>query len=719
MAGTLRRHGLLKVRRLARMSLDEVAVRGGQAARKWAERWGPPAPLGPSRLPEARDAGRGPSLVGPPRVEPKALVRSCPPGHAAQLVESAEALLRGRFDLLGYRDLSFGDPVDWHLDPLTGRRAPRIHWSRIDPLDPDAVGDGKVVWELNRHQWLVTLAQAYRVSGDDRFAGACARHLQDWMRENPPGIGINWASSLEVALRLIAWCWVVALLESAVDAGTRGAVLEGIGRHATHVSRYLSSYSSPNTHLTGEALGLVYAGTALPDHPLAARWRRLGGGLLLRESQRQVHPDGVHFEQAFCYQRYTVEILLHFLILERRLGGAFPPVTTAVQRMLDFLVVTRQPNGAMPRIGDEDGGWLLPLARRRPDDLRGVLAVAAALFARGDYAWAAGEPAPEVSWLLGPDGQRGFEALTPAPPSGGASRCFEKGGYAVMSSGWERDAHQLILDVGPLGCPVSGGHGHADLLAIQCSAFGEAYLVDPGTYVYTPRPRWRDHFRGARAHNTVTVDGREPASPTGPFSWSRRPVARLRRWVSTPLFDYADAEHEALGTPGAPLRWRRRVLFAKPRFWIVADDISGAGEHDVELRFQLAPLPVSHGPGAWVRAHGASGRGLGLRCFASTPLTVAEHRGEIDPIRGWVSPAYGCRVPAPVVVVRARGVLPCRFVTLLVPLADVRGALPEVSAVLRDGREVSGLHFAGSNERVLFDEDGVVFECAASSGSSR
>ena len=28
-----------------------------------------------------------------------------------------------------------------------------------------------------------------------------------------------------------------------------------------------------------------------------------------------------------------------------------------------------------------------------------------------------------------------------------------------MRTGWERDAHQMLVDIGPIGCPVSGGHG--------------------------------------------------------------------------------------------------------------------------------------------------------------------------------------------------------------------------------------------------------------------
>lgn len=36
---------------------------------------------------------------------------------------------------------------------------------------------------------------------------AWTQAVQSWLVANPPEIGINWASSLEPAHRLISWCW--------------------------------------------------------------------------------------------------------------------------------------------------------------------------------------------------------------------------------------------------------------------------------------------------------------------------------------------------------------------------------------------------------------------------------------------------------------------------------------------------------------------------------
>src|SRR5262249_24850057 len=199
---------------------------------------------------------------------------------------------------------------------------------------------------------------------------------------------------------------------------------------------------------------------------------------------------------------------------------------------------------------------------------RDVFSTAAALFGRCDYAWAARGLAPETVWLLGIDGVTAFTSLRPAPPVALASQVLPNGGLIVMGDGGGDAAHQLIFDVGPLGCPFSAGHGHADLLSVQCSIFGQPCLVDSGTYGYA-EPTWRDFFRGTSAHSTIEVDGLGQAVPAGRFKWDARPRGRLHRWLSTEAFDFADASHDAYRRLSDPVLHRRRVLFVKPHFWVV------------------------------------------------------------------------------------------------------------------------------------------------------
>jgi len=711
----------MRLDRLVRMGPPEVAERGRQQARKWLDRsrasarragWasGGLSPADATALLERfREGGTARFFAGATHAAAPAIVRQRMPEEAGQILAEAGSIRSGRFDLLGYRGLSFGDPIDWRLDPVSGRRSPLVHWSRLDPLDPAAAGDCKVVWELNRHQWLVRLGQAFRLTGDETHAVLSARLLAGWLTENPPGLGINWASSLEVALRLVSWSWALHLLRDS-RALTPDLFLEMLGAihdHAAHIERYLSRYFSPNTHLTGEALGLFYAGAIFPELPGAARWRTLGSSLLVEESGRQVLPDGVHFELSTCYHVYTIDILLHFLVLAGRCGLEVPAgVSRTVQRMLDFLLAVRRPDGSIPPIGDGDGGLLLPLARRRPEEALSLFSIGAALFRRPDYAWAARGPSPETVWLLGPEGLAAFESLQPEQPAPPPSRLFPEGGYAVMADGWAPDAHHLIFDVGPLGCPVSGGHGHADLLSLQISAFGKQFVTDPGTCCYTPEPRWRDHFRGTSAHSTVVIDGQGQAEPAGPFSWRARPRARLRRFTSDAGFDFADADHDAYARLADPMIHRRRVLFARGRYWLVVDDLLGAADHTVELRFQFAPMVVTVAPDLWARAWGCGRHDLHVRPFASVPLEAEVRERQDTPIEGWIAPAYGSRAGAPALVYRARTRLPLRIVTLLLPTRHPLSGPPDVSPLFSGGSGPAGILFRESGESVRFDDDG-------------
>jgi hypothetical protein len=634
------------------------------------------------------------------------------PGTRAQTIARADDICRGYFNILGFPSIEYGDPIDWHLDPVSGKRAPELHWSRIDALDFKQVGDSKVIWELNRHQWAVTLGQAYRFTGDERYADTFVTYIKGWMLANPPGMGINWASSLEAALRMISWCWALFLFQGskAISPMMFSEMLEWIRVHMRHIERYLSYYFSPNTHLTGEALALFYVGVLFPELDGAARWRELGQSILLEQLDRQVRADGVYFEQSTCYQRYTVDIYLHYMILAERCGIAVPDsIRQSVQRMIDFLVAVSGLEGSVPQIGDADGGALLPLTQRTPADFRGLFATAAALFNRPDYAWAAGGVTPELFWLLGSDGRKTFDTLSPMPPGNAPTRVFADGGYVVMRSDWEPTAHRLILDVGPLGCNISGGHGHADLLSIQCAAFGQPCLIDPGTYGYTSDEYWREHFRSSMAHNTVTVDGMSQAESAGPFKWHRRPGARLRRWLSTAEFDLADADHDAYHRLPDPVTHRRRVLFSKPRYWMIIDEMVAKLEHRVDLCFQFAASTrLTLESDDWVTVRQKDGSGCYLLVLGATPLQRQQFNGETGLAQGWASSDYGRREPAPALRYSSENKLPMSFITFLVPYHGGNDIPPPIVASSMQNQRLD-LVFADVMETIhICDRDIIV-----------
>jgi len=641
------------------------------------------------------------------RLVPTALALQSP-NYCRELVTAADEICLGRFELLGYCSLDFGDPPRWNFDPISGCHAPFVHWSRLDTLDYATIGDSKVIWELNRHQWMVHLGEAYQLTREQRYAEAVVRYLESWLRANPPGMGINWTSSLEVAFRLISWCWALLLIrDSEVFTPTLFAqLMESVKAHAAHIERYLSYYFSPNTHLTGEALGLLYASVVFPELRRAEHWRSLGNEILIQEIERQVLSDGVYFERSTCYQHYTLDIYLHFMILAARAGIEVPAVVSErVHSMLDFLVAVSNPDGSIPNIGDSDGGALLPLSKIEPNNFRATFSTAAVLFKSPTYASAAGELAPDTIWLLGSSALEIFEELEPSPPASDGCRMFPTGGFAVMRSGSDVDSHSLIFDGGPLGCPISSGHGHADLLSIQCSLFGQRYLVDAGTCCYTANSELRDFSRGTAAHSTVMVDGEGQAQPAGSFGWRNHCAAQLGRWISNETLAFADAEHDAYRALPDPVTHRRRVIFVKPRYWLLIDDLTGNATHRIDIRFQFAPMDIRIDSSGWVRATLDGRQGLMMRAFAAVTLDADVREGRRNPLEGWISPNYGQLEPAPTVVYSATTALPQRVVTLLWPSQRIHEEMPEVDVIRENHCRPIGRDFPELGETVMFEDD--------------
>jgi len=173
--------------------------------------------------------------------------------QAEDILERSERICQHRFDLLGYQNLDYGPSIDWHCDSVHDKRAPRKPFCQIRYLDFAEAGDVKITWELNRHQHFVTLAKAYRLTGDEKFAKELFQQWKHWQAENPYPVGINWVSSLEVAFRSLSWLWTYFLLGDCPVAprNIRADWLRALATGGRHIERYLSTYFSPNTHLLG------------------------------------------------------------------------------------------------------------------------------------------------------------------------------------------------------------------------------------------------------------------------------------------------------------------------------------------------------------------------------------------------------------------------------------------------------------------------------------
>ena len=555
---------------------------------------------------------------------------------------------------------------DWNRDPETGRVFPLVHWSRVDYREPAIEGGVRRLWYAARHLDVPDRALAYYLNPDPQAAVAALTPIITWIEQCPPGRGIHWTVPLEMGFRLIAWGYALRLLAGAPALGAAAPrIARAIDAQAEHILAYRSRYSSANNHLIAQAAGLLHAGFAFSGRRRAARWREMGAAILWEEIERQTTPDGVSRELSLHYQELVLELaLLSWLVL--RANGSAPPAAarTRLAAMFDFVAELDRFPGGPPDFGDSDGQSALPF-QGAASPRASILALGTVLFDRPDWLPVAHPLTRPAAVLLGATGRARLPALSPARPRL-HSRFYPEAGLALFrDAGGDR---ALLLDCGPLGFLATAAHGHADCLAIALGAFGEPLLIDPGTFTYHAEPRFRDHFRGTAAHSTLRVDGEEQSEMRGAFLWGRRAEPRVERVATHGAWDVIAASHDGYARLSSPVRHRRTVVFVKPDYFWVTDELLGEGEHLAEGFWHFAPGSTLAADATWIRSRAPAGAELHLQWVGPDPRPPLElWEGAEHPIQGWSSPRFGVRVPAPVLRLAASRRLPWRSSMLVRP----------------------------------------------------
>ena len=638
----------------------EIAFRLGQEADNLALFARPPA------LPD--DAGK----ASAPFPGPEAAVEALRGTPAAETITTwAGRILQHRFPLLG-TEIETGPEIRWRRDYVSGKETPAAYFRTIPYLDPARAGDHKLIWELNRHQHLVLLAQACLLTGRAEFLREIENQLDSWFQANPFQRGINWASALEVALRSLSWMWVDHLVGARMQTGWRRRLREGLYRHALHLEANLSVYFSPNTHLLGEAVALHALGFMFRGIAGGEAWERRGAQVVAAEMERQVRADGSHFEQSSYYHVYALDMFLFHAILAR----PSEDYCGNLGRMAQYLAALMGPSRSLPFLGDDDGGRFFHPFGPRHRFGRATLAGCGCFLDHPEWIGEQEDLHEYAIWWLGPRG-----GTAPAQAAANESRWFAGAGVAVMRAG----AAHCIVDAGPLG-PFRAGHGHADALSIVARTGGQDLLIDPGTFSYSDA-HWRDVFRGTAAHNTVRLNELDQADPAGSFGWRNLPEVALREWNTDACTDFIDAECRARG-----FRHRRRVLFVKPELLFILDDIDGGQIGAEQFWHPGGPVEMLT-PGCFRIA------GAGTLVLALTSAELSEG-GEF----GWRSPALGLKHPAPLIVCRQTGAPAVRFGAVL---AFAAPAAPSALAIVSAGEDTRLTLTGARQASVTFPAAGV------------
>lgn len=359
------------------------------------------------------------------------------------------------------------------------------------------------------------------------------RFLEEWMDLHPPGLGAAW-NPFTVAYRAQVWIRL-CLADETGELSERLA--PHLFRHGLYLERNLELHLGGNHLLKNLSALLMLA--AWFEGPTAERWRKQFLSMLHCELNRQVLPDGGHYERSPMYHILVLGDLLDL----RDLFAPVDPVwvesilNPAIRRMAEFLGRVLHPDGEIPFFNDAVLGQ-----------------------------------APPPSKVFGRTGQ--------SPPQPGLLDGAPDTGLFRIRTG----SLTLIFDAGELGPDELMGHVHNDSLSFELSMGRERWIVNRGVFEYTPGPK-RTECRSIHSHNTPCLDGVEQSEIWSSFRVARRWHPDQRRVC---LEGNSPSVLASWVRPRAP-RIARTVAAIGPGRMEIEDRFEGTGRHRLSSPLFFAP----------------------------------------------------------------------------------------------------------------------------------
>ncbi|MDD5367654.1 MAG: alginate lyase family protein [Anaerolineaceae bacterium] len=592
-----------------------------------------------------------------------AALRAVLSARVEALISEADEVVRGQVRLFG------GPPITLELEPPPSL-LPLRHWTTYEHRGQHFIDgrDIKFQWEPARFGWAYTLARAYSLTRNDGYAQAFWEKAERFLRASPPNLGPQWSSAQEVALRLMALVFTAQVFASSPTSTSQRIswLSQVVAAHARRIPPTLVyARAQNNNHLLSEAAGLLTAAFAIPAHPQAPTWRRLGWEWLNRAFQLQIEPDGTYVQHSANYHRLMLHLALWVQAMLRQQGLAYPAETAAcLAAATRWLIDLVDPvSGQAPNLGSNDGANILHLTQSEFADYRPVLQAASRAFldepALNPGIW------DELSlWTLGNLRPRLHDYTTTKRTTGS---------YIGAAQSWAslRAVH------------YSTRPSHSDPLHVEIWWRGINLARDAGSHLYNAPPPWDNALASTRVHNTVLVDDQEAMLRAGRFLWLD--------WAQAGVTEReTDAEGRLVKITARHSGYRRLGVIHQrsleqvdPCGWRVTDDLLPAENlsgnkqvHSVRLHWLLpdwdfmleqGTLKIQSPYGAvQIRFEvvGDSQEGAGQLGLVRGGALVAGV-GTPRPTLGWYSPTYGLKEPALSAIQSVQASLPIRLVTTM------------------------------------------------------
>ena len=314
--------------------------------------------------------------------------------------------------------------------------------------------DPEFLHTLNRHRYWMDLSQAYRFTGDAKYANELITQMADWSVAYPTmGLPAGWSAGdqkswlFDMGIRTEQWCWsYYQLLGSA--AWTKEANTLFMYKMQQQVA-YMStatSYGAADNRTLFHAAGWLTSAELFPEFTVsnATNAHNLAFACL----DGQYYDDGSHHEQSPGYAKDGIENLLELKWLDEKNGVAWPAEKTeklelAMNAYYQFL----SPNGDRPALGDTYRG-------------SSATTYLKANLILGVNTWNAAKPRHRDVWLFGTTvaAANSGNPVDPSLSDRGLNYAMpDSGNYVMRSDGSSDQANQILFHAGPKG----GNHGHS------------------------------------------------------------------------------------------------------------------------------------------------------------------------------------------------------------------------------------------------------------------
>lgn len=406
-------------------------------------------------------------------------------------IQKADSILHHEFEILGIQK-TFVNSIEWSLDIRTGYSWPigKFYRKQLDNL-PQGV-DIKNPWELSRCHHLLWLGEAFLYSGNEKYALEVISEISDWIDKNPFMRSVNWTCSMDVAIRAVNWMYALLFIKATSFFSDEFAtkVLKSFYQHAFFIQQNMEKqipYS--NNHYAADIVGLLYLGELFNDHFLGKWWKKIALKEFFNEIRLQILPSGVHYERSVSYHRLMIELYSYPIYMLVRVGIYIPSdILNIIKKMYEFSANYVKANGYAPMVGDNDNGRFLPFVPRDFRDHRYI---------------------NDVFSLENSVVSYGITDHFCSNNTG--TKLYDDAGFSIIKN---RNV-QIFVSNGDFSKYPSESmssiqtHTHNDSLSFDLSLGTDDVIVDPGTYLYTSCPSYRNQFRSTQKHNTIVVDCEE------------------------------------------------------------------------------------------------------------------------------------------------------------------------------------------------------------------